>query len=64
MREGGTIPIVADFQNILRAPVLLMGFGLNSDGAHGPNEHYTVSMFHKGIDTAIHFLHEVAAQDL
>jgi acetylornithine deacetylase/succinyl-diaminopimelate desuccinylase-like protein len=64
MREGGTIPIVADFQNILSAPVLLMGFGLNSDGAHGPNEHYTVSMFHKGIDTAIHFLHEVAAQDL
>lgn len=60
VREGGSIPIVANFQQELDAPVILMGFGLNSDGAHGPNEHFTISMFHKGIDTVIHFLHEVA----
>ncbi len=60
MREGGSIPIVADFQRELHLPVVLMGFGLNSDGAHGPDEHFTISMFHKGIDTAIYFLEEVA----
>jgi len=60
MREGGSIPIVADFQRELDAPVILMGFGLNSDGAHGPNEHFTISMFHKGVDTVIHFLNEAA----
>lgn len=60
VREGGSIPIVADFQQILGTPVILMGYGLDTDGAHGPNEHFTLSMFHKGIDTAIHFLHEMA----
>jgi len=37
-----------------------MGFGLNTDGAHGPNEHFTISMFHKGVDTIIHFLNEIS----
>jgi hypothetical protein len=40
----------------------MMGYGLDSDGAHGPNEHYSIEMFHMGIDTAIHFHQEVAAQ--
>ncbi len=62
MREGGSIPVVADFQRELGVPVVLMGFGLNTDGAHGPNEHFTISMFHKGINTSIHFLHEIATQ--
>jgi acetylornithine deacetylase/succinyl-diaminopimelate desuccinylase-like protein len=62
MREGGSIPIVADFQRELGLPVILMGFGLNSDGAHGPNEHYTIEMFHKGIDTVIYFLEGLAAK--
>jgi acetylornithine deacetylase/succinyl-diaminopimelate desuccinylase-like protein len=60
MREGGSIPIVATFQRELELPVVLMGFGLNSDGAHGPDEHFTIEMFHKGIDTAIYFYQEVA----
>jgi acetylornithine deacetylase/succinyl-diaminopimelate desuccinylase-like protein len=55
MREGGSIPIVANFQRELGLPVILMGFGLNTDGAHGPDEHFTIEMFHKGIDTVIHF---------
>ncbi len=59
MREGGSIPVVADFQRELGTPVILMGYGLNDDGAHGPNEHFVIDMFHKGIDTAIYFLYEV-----
>jgi acetylornithine deacetylase/succinyl-diaminopimelate desuccinylase-like protein len=59
-REGGSIPIVADFRRELGVPVILMGFGLNTDGAHGPNEHFVIDMFYKGIDTAIHFYKDVA----
>lgn len=61
LRGGGSIPIVADFRQILSVPVLLMGFGLNDDGAHGPNEHFNIEMFHKGIDTTIHFLNEISS---
>jgi acetylornithine deacetylase/succinyl-diaminopimelate desuccinylase-like protein len=58
-REGGSIPVVADFKNILGMPSILMGFGLNTDGAHGPDEHFSIEMFHKGIDTVIWFLEEL-----
>ncbi|MCA9913235.1 MAG: M20/M25/M40 family metallo-hydrolase, partial [Anaerolineae bacterium] len=59
-REGGSIPVVSSFQNQLDMPVVMMGFGLDSDNLHGPNEHFSVEMFHKGIDTAIFFLREMA----
>ncbi len=59
-REGGSIPVVASFQNQLDMPVVMMGFGLDSDNLHGPNEHFSVEMFQKGIDTAIFFLREMA----
>jgi acetylornithine deacetylase/succinyl-diaminopimelate desuccinylase-like protein len=59
-REGGSIPIVGTFQNVLHMPVILMGFGLNTDGLHGPNEHFDLRLFHRGIRTSIHFLHEAA----
>lgn len=59
-REGGSIPVVSDFQRELGIPVILMGFGLNDDGAHGPNEHFSVEMFRKGIHTAIYFYEAVA----
>ncbi len=62
MREGGSIPVVVDFQNELNLPVILMGFGLNNDGAHGPNEHFSVEMFRKGIQTAIHFYEIIGEQ--
>ncbi|NWG15709.1 MAG: dipeptidase [Chloroflexi bacterium] len=55
-RGGGTLPVMADIQRELNMPVVLMGFGLRTDGAHGPDEHFHVEMFHKGISTAIHFL--------
>ncbi len=59
IRGGGSIPIVADFQSQLGVPVVLLGFGLTGDGAHGPNEHFNVEMFHRGIATAIQFFQEV-----
>lgn len=59
MREGGSIPVVTDFQRELGLPVILMGFGLNNDGAHGPNEHFKIDMFRKGIHTAIYFYEAV-----
>jgi acetylornithine deacetylase/succinyl-diaminopimelate desuccinylase-like protein len=59
-RSGGSIPIVADFRRELGVPVILMGYGLETDGAHGPDEHYSLEMFERGIDTAICFLEEIA----
>lgn len=50
-REGGSIPIVALFQDVLEAPTVLMGFGLDSDALHSPNENYGVFNFLKGIET-------------
>jgi acetylornithine deacetylase/succinyl-diaminopimelate desuccinylase-like protein len=38
-REGGSIPIVSDFNQSLHAPVVLMGFGLPDENLHAPNEH-------------------------
>lgn len=63
MREGGSLPIVAEFQQHLNVPVILMGFGLDSDGIHGPNEHFPVAMFHKGVDAAIHFYYALAGTE-
>lgn len=61
MREGGSIPVVATFQEALNVPVVLMGFGLPDDNLHGPNEKFTLACFEKGIKTAIRFLEEVGA---
>lgn len=61
IREGGSIPVVADVLNLMSIPVIMMGYGLSDDGAHGPNEHYSIEMFHRGIETAIVFLEELAA---
>ncbi|MFN8574070.1 MAG: dipeptidase [Gemmatimonadaceae bacterium] len=47
--EGGSIPVVGDFESILGAPVLLMGFGLPGENAHAPNEWMSVENFEKGM---------------
>jgi acetylornithine deacetylase/succinyl-diaminopimelate desuccinylase-like protein len=47
--EGGSIPVVGDFERILGAPVLLMGFGLPGENAHAPNEWLSVENFTKGL---------------
>ncbi len=59
-RSGGSIPVVADITGLLGIPVVLMGYGLDSDGLHAPNEHYSLEMFQRGVETAIVYLEEVA----
>lgn len=54
-REGGSIPIVADFEKVLGAQSILMGFGLNSDAIHSPNEKFALKDFYRGIETSAKF---------
>lgn len=56
-RGGGSIPIVALFEKELGLKSILMGFGLNSDDIHSPNEHYGLFNYFKGIETIPHFYH-------
>ncbi len=60
-RGGGSIPIVADIYDTMKIPVVMMGYGLDSDGLHAPNEHYSIEMFHRGVETAIVYLEELAS---
>lgn len=60
-REGGSIPIVAAFKNILGVSSILMGFGLNSDNIHSPNEKFSLKDFHRGIKTSARFLEVLAS---
>ena len=50
-RSGGSIPIVALFEDELKSKTILMGFGLDSDAIHSPNEHYGIFNYLKGIET-------------
>ncbi len=54
-RDGGSIPIVALFKRELGLDTVLMGFGLDSDAIHSPNEHYGVKNFLLGIETIVSF---------
>ncbi len=54
-RGGGSIPIVALFEKELKVKTILMGFGLDSDGLHSPNEHYGLFNYYKGIETVPYF---------
>lgn len=49
IREGGSIPILARFQQVLGCDVLLLGWGQNDDAAHSPNEKFSLADFHRGI---------------
>jgi acetylornithine deacetylase/succinyl-diaminopimelate desuccinylase-like protein len=60
-RGGGSIPIVAMFKSELGLDSVLLGFGLDSDAIHSPNEHYGVFNFMKGIETIPEFYREYAA---
>ena len=58
VRSGGSIPIVAMFEKELGLKSVLMGFGLDSDAIHSPDEHYGLFNFYKGIETIPHFFVE------
>jgi acetylornithine deacetylase/succinyl-diaminopimelate desuccinylase-like protein len=60
MREGGSIPIVVDFVKNLKAPAVLMGFGLDSENLHSPNEHFDLNHFRLGILSSSYFLEELS----
>lgn len=51
VRSGGSIPIIATFEEVLGAKSVLMGFGLSSDAIHSPNENYPLEQFFNGITT-------------
>lgn len=59
-RSGGSIPIVALFEEVFGVKSVLMGFGLDSDDIHSPNEHYGLFNYYKGIET-IPYFHEYYA---
>lgn len=59
-RGGGSIPIVALFEQMLNCKTVLMGFGLDTDAIHSPNEHYGVFNYFKGIETIPHFFKNFA----
>jgi acetylornithine deacetylase/succinyl-diaminopimelate desuccinylase-like protein len=60
VRSGGSIPIIALFEKELGLKTILLGFGLDSDAIHSPNEHYGLFNFFKGIETIPYFYHYYA----
>jgi len=63
LREGGSLPVVTMFMEILQAPVVLMGFGLPDDHIHSPNERYHLPNLYRGIETAIHYYDILGKQE-
>lgn len=59
-RSGGSIPIVAMFEKIFGVKTVLLGFGLDSDAIHSPNEHFGLFNYYKGIETIPYFYQEYA----
>jgi len=55
VRSGGSIPIISTFEEVLETKSILMGFGLESDAIHSPNENYPLFNFFKGIETIPYF---------
>lgn len=60
IREGGSIPIVGTFQECLKSPVLLLGYGLSTDNIHSPNEKFHLVNFRNGIRTSAWLMTEAA----
>jgi acetylornithine deacetylase/succinyl-diaminopimelate desuccinylase-like protein len=57
VRSGGSIPIISSFEQILGIKTILMGFGLESDAIHSPNENFYLENFFNGIRTIVNFHH-------
>jgi acetylornithine deacetylase/succinyl-diaminopimelate desuccinylase-like protein len=63
-RTGGSIPVVATFTRLLKAPSLLMGIGLPDENAHAPNEKLDLDNLHHGMLSAAHLWLELAETKL
>ncbi len=55
VRRGGSIPIISDFERELGVKTILMGFGLESNAIHSPNESFSLDVFRKGIEAVVEF---------
>jgi acetylornithine deacetylase/succinyl-diaminopimelate desuccinylase-like protein len=60
-REGGSIPVVASFDRILKVPSVLMGIGLHDDNLHAPNEKLDLDNFYNGNEAAVYLMEELGA---
>ncbi|HZQ19622.1 MAG TPA: dipeptidase [Terriglobales bacterium] len=61
IRSGGSIPIVTDFQDVLKIPSVMMGFGLPDDNLHAPNEKFHIPNFYRGIESICLFLERLGS---
>ena len=59
-REGGSIPVVSTFSEVLGLPTVLFGIGLPDENAHAPNEKLDLSNFHNGVIASAHLYDEIA----
>ena len=55
VRRGGSIPIIAAFERVFGIKTILMGFGLESNAIHSPNENMPLDVFYKGIEAVAEF---------
>ncbi len=62
VRRGGSIPIISTFEQVLGIKTVLMGFGLESDAIHSPNENFSLDIFRKGIEAVAEFHQEYAGR--
>lgn len=60
IREGGSIPVVSNFRQVLGVDTLLLGWGQNTDNLHSPDEHFTVADFHRGIASSAALWEQIA----
>ncbi len=61
MREGGSIPVVGTFHDLLGVDTLLLGWGLDDDNTHSPNEKFSLADFHRGIKSSTYLWKELGA---
>ncbi|MBQ6109114.1 MAG: dipeptidase [Thermoguttaceae bacterium] len=61
IREGGSIPIVGTFSSVLTPNIMMLGYSQKGDNAHGPNEHFSLADFERGIKTNVKLLQELSA---
>lgn len=60
IREGGSIPVVSTFRNLLGVDTLLLGWGRDDDNTHSPNEKFNLEDFHRGIKSSARLWQELA----